>query len=95
MNRLRQENGKERKDGKLDRKKETKRNKNAKKDSNNERKSGNWSVRKRNGNGTLQRNSAHDPQEIDGENEAKAEVEVGDRGGDELTVRPIIPTLNR
>lgn len=69
--------------------KETKRNKNVKRDNNSERKSGNWSARKRNENGKLPRNSALDRRETDEENEAKAEVEVGDRDGDELTFRPI------
>lgn len=72
------ENGKERKDGKLDRMKEIKRNKNVKRDNNSERKSGNWSVRKRNENGKLLRNSVFDCWEIDEENEVKVEVEVGD-----------------
>ena len=67
--------------------KETKRNKNVKRDNNSERKSGNWSERKRNENGKLTRNSALDRRETDEENEAKAEVEVGDQDGDELTFR--------
>ena len=69
--------------------KETKRNKNVKRDNNSERKSGNWSATKRNENEKLLRNSALDRRETDEENEAKAEVEVGDRDGDELTFRPI------